>query len=191
MVPLSLCMKGKLMLLGPAHFCQELVLLLWYLNNHPGAMDSDPSFQCSHSHQMIRCKNLLLMPFQLSGQTLPFRMCRISFQNTKNKLILCAQCIDSPSFQFVTLDLAVQIFPSASPNTKEVFFVEELLQQEEDGPWQKYINNNSFVHVISLTTRIVNVLHYWHFVSMCNIGGLIARPITSAFQGTLVFIHIR
>jgi hypothetical protein len=45
-----------------------------------------------------------------------------------------------PQFRFVTVGLAITTFPSEK---KEVFLVEELIQQEEDGPWRKYINNNS------------------------------------------------
>jgi hypothetical protein len=47
---------------------------------------------------------------------------------------------DIPQFRFVAAGLAITTFPSEK---KEVFLVEELIQQEEDGPWRKYINNNS------------------------------------------------
>lgn len=45
-----------------------------------------------------------------------------------------------PQFRFVTSGLAMTTFPSEN---KEVFLVEELIRQEEEGPWRKYINNNS------------------------------------------------
>ncbi|KAF8268498.1 hypothetical protein EI94DRAFT_1518284, partial [Lactarius quietus] len=47
--------------------------------------------------------------------------------------------VEIPPFRFVTTGLAMTTFPS---DNKEVFLVEELIQ-EEDGPWRKYINNNS------------------------------------------------
>ncbi|KAI9440294.1 hypothetical protein BJY52DRAFT_1129061 [Lactarius psammicola] len=50
--------------------------------------------------------------------------------------------VDVPLFQFVTVGLAVTSFLNAAPHNNEVFLVKELIQLK-DGPWQKYINNNS------------------------------------------------
>ena len=44
-----------------------------------------------------------------------------------------------PSFRFVTTGLAMATLPS---NKREIFLVEELIRGEE-GPWRKYLNNNS------------------------------------------------
>ena len=46
-----------------------------------------------------------------------------------------------PLFRFVTSGLAMTNFPGEEPSHKEVFLVEELIKS--DGPWKKYINNNS------------------------------------------------
>jgi hypothetical protein len=46
-----------------------------------------------------------------------------------------------PVFWFVTSGLAMTNVPGAEPSNKEVFLIEELIQS--DGPWKKYINNNS------------------------------------------------
>jgi hypothetical protein len=45
-------------------------------------------------------------------------------------------------FRFVKAGLVVTNVPSTAPEKKEVFLVEELIQST-DGPWRKYINNNS------------------------------------------------
>ncbi|KAH9009814.1 hypothetical protein EDB84DRAFT_1545639 [Lactarius hengduanensis] len=50
--------------------------------------------------------------------------------------------MEIPVFRFVAAGLAVTSFPGATSDNKEVFLVEELIQHE-DGPWRKYINNNS------------------------------------------------
>ncbi|KAI9444444.1 hypothetical protein BJY52DRAFT_1128184, partial [Lactarius psammicola] len=47
-----------------------------------------------------------------------------------------------PQFQFVTSGLAMTNVPSAAPKQKGVYLVEQLIQLD-DGPWRKYINNNS------------------------------------------------
>lgn len=46
-----------------------------------------------------------------------------------------------PLFRFVTSGLAMTNIPGAEPLDKEVFLIEELIKS--DGPWKKYINNNS------------------------------------------------
>ncbi|KAF8274175.1 hypothetical protein EI94DRAFT_1562062 [Lactarius quietus] len=49
--------------------------------------------------------------------------------------------IPIPQFRFVVSGLAMTNVPGSEPEEKEVFLVEELIQS--DGPWRKYINNNS------------------------------------------------
>ncbi|KAH8999867.1 hypothetical protein EDB86DRAFT_2802278 [Lactarius hatsudake] len=48
-----------------------------------------------------------------------------------------------PVFQFVTCGLAMTNVPGATPQHKEVYLIEELIQPDHDGPWRKYIKNNS------------------------------------------------
>jgi hypothetical protein len=45
-----------------------------------------------------------------------------------------------PQFQFVASGLAMMNVMGSSPDKKEVFLIEELIQS--DRPWRKYINNN-------------------------------------------------
>ncbi|KAI9433778.1 hypothetical protein BJY52DRAFT_1088850, partial [Lactarius psammicola] len=47
-----------------------------------------------------------------------------------------------PQFRFVTSGLAMTNVPGAAPKQKDVYLVEKLIQSD-DGPWRKYINNNS------------------------------------------------
>ncbi|KAH9014256.1 hypothetical protein EDB84DRAFT_1277767 [Lactarius hengduanensis] len=47
-----------------------------------------------------------------------------------------------PRFRFVTSGLAMTNIPGAAPKQKDVYLVEELIRSD-DGPWRKYINNNS------------------------------------------------
>ncbi|KAI9447151.1 hypothetical protein BJY52DRAFT_1127620, partial [Lactarius psammicola] len=65
---------------------------------------------------------------------------------------------------FVIVGLAVTSFPNAAPHNKEVFLVEELIQLE-DGPWRKYINNNS-----SYPCYFSNNENHWcsEFLAFCQ-----------------------
>ncbi|KAF8256670.1 hypothetical protein EI94DRAFT_1443232, partial [Lactarius quietus] len=47
-----------------------------------------------------------------------------------------------PQFQFVKSGLAITNVPGVAPDDKEAYLIEELIRSEE-GPWRKYINNNS------------------------------------------------
>ena len=47
-----------------------------------------------------------------------------------------------PQFRFVNSGLAMTNVPGAAPKQKDVYLVEELIQSD-DGPWRKYMNNNS------------------------------------------------
>ncbi|KAH9023136.1 hypothetical protein EDB84DRAFT_1271750 [Lactarius hengduanensis] len=59
----------------------------------------------------------------------------------KSHAVSCPASI--PVFRFVTCGLAMTNVPGATPRQKEVYLVEELIQPDHDGPWRKYINNNS------------------------------------------------
>ena len=47
-----------------------------------------------------------------------------------------------PLFKFVMTGLAITNVPGEAPECREVYLIEELIQPS-DGPWRKYINNNS------------------------------------------------
>jgi hypothetical protein len=47
-----------------------------------------------------------------------------------------------PQFRFVAAGLVITNVPGVTPEKKEAFLVEELIQST-DGPWRKYINNDS------------------------------------------------
>ncbi|KAH8979168.1 hypothetical protein EDB92DRAFT_1786601, partial [Lactarius akahatsu] len=59
----------------------------------------------------------------------------------KSHAVSCPTSI--PVFQFVTCGLAMTKILGTTPRQKEVYLVEELIQPDHDGPWRKYINNNS------------------------------------------------
>ncbi|KAH8980139.1 hypothetical protein EDB92DRAFT_1805906, partial [Lactarius akahatsu] len=59
----------------------------------------------------------------------------------KSHAVSCPMSI--PVFRFVTCGLAMTNVPGATPRQKEVYLIEELIQPDHDGPWRKYINNNS------------------------------------------------
>ena len=85
-----------------------------------------------------------------------------------------------PQFRFVTAGLAMTTFPS---DNKEVFLIEELIRHEEDGPWRKYINNNSSHPCYfpdDKNRQRAEFLAFCQHVQYWRTGGL---AFTSDFQG--------
>ena len=85
-----------------------------------------------------------------------------------------------PQFCFVTVGLAMTTFPS---DKKEVFLIEELIRHEEEGPWRKYINNNSSRPCYfpdNKNRQRAEFLAFCQHVQYWRTGGL---AFTSDFQG--------
>ncbi|KAI9450929.1 hypothetical protein BJY52DRAFT_1226912 [Lactarius psammicola] len=83
----------------------------------------------------------LFVDSRLSGQAHFFK----TFMTLSSHIIkvTVATCpVTIPQFRFVTSGLAMTNVPGAAPKQKEVYLVEQLIQSD-DGPWRKYINNNS------------------------------------------------
>ncbi|KAH8991704.1 hypothetical protein EDB92DRAFT_1759758, partial [Lactarius akahatsu] len=94
-----------------------------------------------------------------------------------------------PVFQFVTCGLAMTNIPGATAQHKEVYLVEELIQPDHDGPWRKYINNNSSHLCYFKDTnnyRCSEFLAFCQHVQYWRTGCLV---FTSDFQGELHELH--
>ena len=86
-----------------------------------------------------------------------------------------------PQFRFVVSGLAMTNIPGKGPEEKEVFLVEELIRS--NGPWRKYINNNSSrpcQFSDNENIRRTEFLAFCQHVQYWRTGGLV---FTSDFQG--------
>ena len=80
--------------------------------------------------------------------------------------------------------LAITNYPGVAPEQKDVYLVEELIRTE-DGPWRKYINNNSsFPHHFhdKENQRRADFLAFCQHVQYWRTG---CQAFTLDFQGEL------
>ena len=91
--------------------------------------------------------------------------------------------ITNPQFWFFVTGLAMTNIPGKGPEEKEVYLVEELIQS--NGPWRKYINNDSSCpcHFSDNENLLrARFLAFCQHVQYWRTGGLV---FTSDFQGEL------
>lgn len=92
-----------------------------------------------------------------------------------------------PPFQFVKSGLAITNAPGLAPERKEVYLIEELIQPKSDGPWRKYINNNSSLprsFPDNENRRQADFLAFCQHVQYWRTG---RQAFTTDFQGMSVF----
>ncbi len=102
----------------------------------------------------------------------------------QSRRVTCLAII--PQFRFIKSGLAITNVLGAAPEQKEVYLVEELIQSG-DGPWRKYINNNSsYPHRFHDTEnrRRADFLAFCQHVQYWRTG---CQAFTSDFQGEACF----
>ena len=145
--------EGQINLVGPCPFSStpassshaatvvSVALKQPYRPNHNSTPDSSISIVstlCLSPDDQVK---------ELVADSLSIQWAGALLQDVYNFIVEYHQChsvtcpVTIPQFRFVTFGLAMTNTPGTPPTQKEVFLVEELIRQ--DGPWRKYINNNS------------------------------------------------
>ena len=177
--------EGRINMVGPCPFPLvagvALVALKQPYMDNPGTMDADsssaiPTLSLSPDEQARE-----LSADALSTQWANSLLRDVyDFISEYQKHANTACPAEIPQFRFVTAGLAMTTFPS---DNKEVFLIEELIRHEEDGPWRKYINNNSSRPCFfpdDKNRQRAEFLAFCQHVQYWRTGGL---AFTSDFQG--------
>ena len=146
--------EGQIDLVGPCPFLStpagghattvaSVALKQPYLPNHNSTSNSSMSMVstlCLSPDDQVKELAADSLSIQWAGALLQDVYDFIAEYHRSHAGVTCPVTI--PQFRFVTSGLAMTNIPGTPPKQKEVFLVEELIQQS-DGPWRKYINNCS------------------------------------------------
>ena len=87
-----------------------------------------------------------------------------------------------PLFRFVKSGLAITNVPGEAPDNRDVYLIEELIRPN-DGPWRKYINNNSSCPRIFHDSENQHCSQFLAFCQHVQYWRTGCQAFTSDFQG--------